>query len=134
MKKKDVPQDKGPLENISKEIVYAKNEQGEFEKTLSSGWDVKFGALDNAWSDLNDQTEKKARQLVLAKKKSPIYYFMHKNLMDRKVLAAYVGLSKFTVKRHLKFKNFIKLNDSVLSKYAEVFEISVEELKSLAEN
>ena len=39
-----------------------------------------------------------------------------------------MGLWKWTVKKHLKPKNFNKLSDDILEKYAKVFDITKEEL------
>ena len=74
MKKKDLPQDESALNEFTREVCYVKNSEGKYEADLSSGWDVKNEALDNAWNDINEQiTEAKA--LIAAGKKSPIYYF-----------------------------------------------------------
>ena len=45
------------------------------------------------------------------------------------ILASYVGMWKWRVKRHFKPKIFNKLPNRVLQKYADVFEISIEKLK-----
>ena len=50
--------------------------------------------------------------------------------MDLQVLAAYVGMWQWRVKRHGKPKIFKTLSDSVLKKYADAFGISVDELKN----
>ena len=129
MKKQEVPQDKSPLENFTREVLYARNNEGKYEKALSTGWDVKKDALDNAWQEVNERIEQ-ARQLVLDGKKSPVYYFMEKNLMDVKVLAAYTGFWKFSVKRHMNPVVFGKLKPDKLEVYATVFEITADELKN----
>ena len=49
--------------------------------------------------------------------------------MDLEILSNYVGIWKFFIKRHSKPNVFRKLKESTLKKYAEAFEISVEELK-----
>jgi hypothetical protein len=56
---------------------------------------------------------------------------MELRVMDIPIVAAYTGFWKWQVKRHLKYKVFEKLSASGLARYAEVFEVSVEELKTM---
>ena len=100
-----------------------------YDTGLSKGWSVKSEALDAAWSDINSDLEA-ARQDVIDGSKSPIFFFMKKELMDEGILASYIGVMKFRVKRHCKPKVFNRLRNSMLEKYAAVFKISVEELKT----
>jgi hypothetical protein len=51
--------------------------------------------------------------------------------MDVGIVAAYTGFWKWQVKRHLKYSVFQKLSPSKLAKYAELFEVSQEELKTM---
>ena len=129
MKKEEIPQDKSALENFTREVCYAKNEDGKYEPVLSTGWQVKTAALDNAWEDIEESVEE-ARLAVAEGRKSPIYYFMELRLMDFPVLTGYTGFWKFTIKNHLKPKVFKRLSDKKLRIYAEAFDISVEELKN----
>jgi hypothetical protein len=50
--------------------------------------------------------------------------------MDLTTLAGYVGIWKWKVKRHFKPNVFNKLNNKILSKYAEVFDITIDQLKN----
>lgn len=129
MKKKDLPQDDGALANFTKEICYVKNEKGQYEPVLSTGWEVKTAALDSAWEEVNRRISE-ARTEVAEGRKSPIYYFMELRLMDIPILAAYTGFWKFSVKRHMRPPVFRRMREERLKKYAEVFEISIEELKN----
>ncbi|SFN21659.1 hypothetical protein SAMN05421738_108120 [Algoriella xinjiangensis] len=129
MKKSDVPQDKGHLSKDNyNEVYYAINDDGEFSKTLSAGWETKNIVQSETLKVLEERTEA-ARQKVENGEASPILYFMELKRMDWEILSNYVGIWKFFVKRHAKATVFRKLNDSTLKKYAEAFEISVEELK-----
>lgn len=129
MKKEEVPQDNHELLNGSKEIQYAVDEEGNYVRIKSSGWETKALILQQAHDDILADTEE-AKELVMNGEKSPIYYFMIKNMMNVKLLAEYVGFSKFKVKRHLKVKVFNKLNDNTLIKYCEVFDINIDNLKN----
>jgi hypothetical protein len=129
MEKKDLPQDDSGLKGFTKEICYVKNSEGKYESDLSSGWDVKSEALNNAWGDINQQIEE-AKKAIAAKEKSPIYYYFIKNLMDFQVLSGYTGFWKFSIKKHMTPNGFKKLSDKKLEKYAQAFDITIDELKN----
>lgn len=129
MKKEEIPQDKSALEKYTRDMLYVKNSEGKYTTALSTGWEIKKVALDNAWDDINERV-KMAATSVKTGEKSPIFYFMELRLMDLSLLSDYTGFWKFTIKRHIKPSIFSKLNTSQLSKYAKVFAISVDELKN----
>jgi hypothetical protein len=129
MKKSEVPQDKSALENFTREVCYVKNESGQYDTVLSTGWEAKKVALDEAWKEIERRTSE-SREKIKNGEASPILYFMEEKLMNFTVLADYTGIWKFQIKRHLKPNSFQKLNDRVLKKYADAFEISIHELKN----
>ena len=130
MKKEEIPQDNGALNKLTKEVVYAVDESGKYTTELSTGWEVKAKALDVAWEDIEHRIEN-ARQKVLRNEASPILYFMELRLMDTGIVAAYTGFWKWTVKRHLNPSVFKKLPEKKLQQYADVFNVSVQELKTM---
>ena len=130
MKKEEIPQDDGALNKLTKEVVYAVDSSGKYSSELSTGWDVKTKALDLAWQDIEKRIEA-ARQKVLNNEASPILYFLELRLMDMGILAAYTGFWKWTIKNHLKPAAFKKLSEQKLQKYADAFNVSVEELKTM---
>ena len=130
MEKEKVPQDKSNLtKNNVKELLYATDENGDYTTTLSSGWEPKTIALSNSIDDINERIAE-AKLQVENGEASPICYYMELNKMDLTILASYVGLWKWRVKRHFKPAVFAKLNDKTLKKYADAFAISVDELKN----
>ena len=130
MEKENVPQDKSNLtKNNVKELLYATDENGNYTTTLSTGWEPKTIALSNSIDEINERIAD-ARQQVLDGEVSPIVYFMEINKMDLTILASYVGFWKWRVKRHFKPSVFASLNNKILQKYADTFEISIEELKN----
>ncbi len=133
MKKEDVPQDLGALGKITKEICYATDESGKYTTQLSKGWDVKITALDTAWQDVEERVAT-AKQKVLNNEASPILFFMEKALMNIEILAGYTGFWQWQVKRHLKPDVFSKVSDKKLQKYADVFNVSVADLKTMNVN
>src|SRR5690606_31638794 len=100
-KKEEIPQDKSALDNVTKELCYAVDSNGNYTTGLSTGWEVKSSALDAAWKDIDKRIEK-IRQQIKNKELSPIAYFMELRLMDLQILAAYSGFWEWQIKRHLK--------------------------------
>ncbi len=130
MKKEEVPQDLGSLGKITKEVCYATDDAGKYTTELSKGWDVKINALDVTWNDIEEKINA-AKESVLRNEASPILFFMEKNIMNAAILSSYTGFFKWQIKRHLKPAVFKKLSTKKLSKYAEVFNVSVDELKTM---
>jgi hypothetical protein len=129
MKKEDLPQDPGALDQFTREVCYVKNDDGKYETALSKGWDIKKQALDSAWEEVNERVED-ARKAVANGEKSPVYYFMELRLMDLPVLSGYTGIFPFFIKRHFKPSVFKGLSERKLEKYASAFDITVDELKN----
>lgn len=129
MKKENLPQDQSALNGFTREVCYVKDENGTYTTGLSTGWDVKKDALDNAWDDIHERVNE-AREAVKRGEKSPIYYFMELRLMDLPVLSGYTGFWRMTIKRHFKPQVFKGLSDQKLAAYAKAFDVSVDELKN----
>ena len=130
MKKEDIPQDPSALNKLTKEVVYAVDSSGNYTTELSTGWEVKATALDVAWEDI-EQRISNAKRKVLNNEASPLLYFIELRLMDVGIVSAYTGFWKWSVKQHLKPAVFKKLSENKLKKYAEAFNVSVEELKTM---
>jgi hypothetical protein len=130
VKKQDLPQDESNLKSANMtEVLYVTDENDNYTTANSIGWDAKKAALEESLSLINERIEE-AKQKVADNLVSPIIYFMELNKMDFQVLASYVGMWQWTVKRHAKPNKFKKLSDSTLKKYADTFGISVDELKN----
>lgn len=133
MKAKDVPQDDANLlQGKLREPVYSLDENGNFTTVKSVGWDPKNEVIMEAWDQVHEKVNR-ARQQVLDGELSPIAYHIEKNIMDVKLVAQYMGMWTWTVKRHLKPKNFAKLTNETLEKYARVFNISIAQLKDISQ-
>jgi hypothetical protein len=130
MKKENIPQDPGALDKFTKEVCYAVDDNGNYVTELSRGWEVKTTALDAAWQDI-EQRIAIARQKVLNNEASPILFFMEYRLMNIGIVAAYTGFWKWQIKRHLKPAVFQRLSIKKLQQYAEAFNISIEDLKTM---
>ncbi len=130
MRKEDVPQNLSSLGKITKEVCYATDNSGRYVTELSCGWDVKITALDVAWEDIQNRVSA-AREKVLNNGASPILFFMELRLMDIGILSDYTGFWKWQIKKHLRPSVFKKLSEKKLQRYAEVFNISAEDLKTM---
>ncbi len=119
------------------ELIYTYNRElfYHFDKEKGFTQEVHYQNPDNqviikqSW-DAAEQRLDEVKQLVIIGKLSPIAYYMEKILMEVPMLAAYMEISKWRVKRHLKRKVFNKLKPEILAKYAAIFEIKVEALKN----
>ena len=130
MEKDHIPQDNGALSKLTREVCYAVDANGNYVTELSSGWEVKAAALGLAWEDIRQRIED-ARQKVLNKQASPLLFFMEWRLMDIPILSAYTGFWQWTVKRHMKYKVYQGLSDKTLRKYADAFNVSLDDLKTM---
>jgi hypothetical protein len=130
MKESEVPQDRSNIETTNmRELCYATDDKGNYTTALSSGWEPKTIALSNSIEDIKERTEA-ARQQVINNEVSPIVYFMELNKMDVGILAGYVGMWKWRIKRHFKPSVFSGLSNKTLQKYADAFLITTEQLKN----
>ncbi|PXW13537.1 MULTISPECIES: hypothetical protein [Chryseobacterium] len=130
MKKQDLPQDESNLKSANMtEVLYVTDENDNYTTANSTGWDAKKAALDESMELIYERIEE-AKQSVANNTASPIVYFMELNKMDIGVLASYVGMWQWRVKRHFKPKVFKTLSENALRKYADAFGISVDELKN----
>lgn len=131
MKTNEVPQDdENLLAGATRDVCYAIDENGKYTKVLSTGWAPKNVVIKQAWDVINEQVEE-ARQEVLAGKKSPLYFHMERCMMDVSLVSDYTGFSKGTVKKHFEPAVFEKLSTKDLEKYAETFNITIEEIKQV---
>jgi len=129
MKVNEVPQDPRNLKHDAKikKLMYAVGNDGKYTGVNSEGWEAENVALQQAWEDI-DETLVQTEASVRAGKLSPLAYFMQKNLMDLPLLARYAGKWQWQVKRHLRPDIFKHLSAEMTDKYAQIFNISRDEL------
>ena len=128
MKIEEVPQDKGYLiEGRISDVNYAVDKDGHYTSVQSMGWYPKNEAMAMAWEDVFERAEA-VRAKIIAGKLSPLAFYMEINLMDVSIVAAYTGISRWRVRRHLKMRAFKKLKPEVIAKYANAFNLTPDEL------
>ncbi len=130
MKKQDVPQDPGIIEDYGYELCYAVDNKGAYDLVPSIGWEPKNIANDQAW-EVIDREVALALEGIGNGRLSPVAYYMAKHQMDLGLLSQYTGFYQWQVKRHLKPKIFGKLKEKELMTYASLFEVSINALKSI---
>jgi hypothetical protein len=131
MKTDEVPQDKGFLiEGKISDLNYVVDKDGHYTSRQSKGWMPKNEAIKLAWDQIYEHAEE-VRQQVLAGKASPVALYMELNVMDVTILASYMELPKRKVRRHLKMKEFQRLSPEMISRYADVLNLTAEELVSV---
>ena len=129
MKKDNVPQDDDNLfEGKFKVVKYALDDDGNYGTVGSVGWEPENTVLNQAWDEINQKVEA-VKKKVENGELSPLAYHMEKNIMEVGMLGQYMDLSKRKVSAHLEPAGFNQLDDKTLSKYAEVFDITVDQLR-----
>jgi hypothetical protein len=131
MKLKDVPQDHG-MGGEQSEVCYAVDERGRYVVAPSLGWKPKNVTNAQAWREAEKQALE-ALDRVRAGKASPLWFHMTRHQMSVGLLASYVGLFRWRVRSHLTPKGYARLSPAHRRRYAELFEVPVEELDRLPE-
>jgi hypothetical protein len=133
MKIKEVPQDNiKTFKGFGTKAMYAVDENGQYATIPTSGWEVEEVVLRDVVDDFAKLAEE-AKSRVIKGNTSPIEYYMNKYFMDLPSLAAGMSLTKWRVNRHFNPKVFNKLNNEMLQRYADFFNLDVEELKNFKE-
>lgn len=132
MKVDEVAQDDDNIfEGKSKCIQYAVDNEGNYTQVKSVGLEAQNIALRLAWEEVNNRM-KIAYDEVIIGNKSPICYYMEKEMMDLGILSETVLLPKLIVWLHLKPFWFSKLSSTTLLKYCDAFKLSdIEILKKI---
>lgn len=122
----DIPQEHNAALDGHKKVMYAKNQDGVFDR-------YPYGSQAEAFAtqvavQAYQQQEQACLADIIAGLASPIAYYMNQQRMDIATLSAYVGMRAWRVKRHLKMKPFQKLSERVLQRYAEAFDLAVDDL------
>ncbi len=80
-----------------------------------------------AWQEIAQHIAA-SRVLVESGQASCLHYYMTANQMDTALMASYTGQSRWWVRLHLRPWCFRRLSRRTLEKYAELFQVRVEDL------
>lgn len=112
-------------------VSYETGPDGRVHAVQDDGFVASNLVHSEAWEDIHHKVTA-ARAGVEAGTLSPIAYWMELNLLDSKLLACYVGVWHWRVRRHLRGPVFARLPDRILQRYAWVFRLpSIEALRTL---
>ncbi len=129
MKEEDVPQKSG-LSDQWHRIAYATGKSGEYVLVESDGCDAVNITNNQAWRVIQERMTDVYHQVEQGAL-SPLAFYMELKQMDEDLLSQYSSFFKWQVKRHMKPEIFNRLSDNKLQKYADIFEVSIDDLKNL---
>ena len=125
MQKHDVTRESKDLPDEKyKTVIYTVDENGNYIRKQTTGWEPENIAHSIAWDDINQRIEN-TRKKVQAGKLSPLAYFMEREMLNPKRLSGLTGISKWRIRRHRNPRIFSKISESYLNRYAEFFNVSV---------
>jgi len=110
--------------------MYAVDESGRFVGVQSVGWDVSNTGFSKYWEHVGHIIDA-ARADVAEGRKSPLWYWMQVSLLDVRMLADYMGMWRWRVRRHMRPAVFATLKPTLLDRYAQVFQIEPALVRSL---
>lgn len=113
-------------------LHYSVDQNGNWEGKMLANWGAKEIVNAQTWIVVQERINE-AKRKVMSGETSPIGFFMVKCIMDAKLCAEFTGFSARKVNKHLNPKVFATLKPEVLQRYAETFEITVDELVNLKE-
>jgi hypothetical protein len=110
-------------------VLYVEKEDQSYGAMVTGSYAAK-NYLDDYFSKQKN-LEKELKDDLKNGKISPVYFFMKMQDMGIGDLAKRIGVSKRKLRKHFDPAGFKKLDEAMLQKYAVVFGISVDVLKSL---
>ena len=100
-------------------------------KEWQQKWERKLDAC-TMFVTKHSQELETIRQQIVDGKLSPLAYHLQTNLFDINLLSSYTKIPKRHIKKHLKPDYFNQLDEKTLNIYATIFEMTVEELKTIS--
>ena len=107
-------------------IPYVEMEDGKFGP-IQTGSYITRNYLDD-YELKRKHLEDTLRNKIQNKEVSPVYYYMVLEDLTISELAARVNLRKAKVKKHLEYESFNSIKSEILNQYADVFNVSVDDL------
>jgi len=104
----------------NRELFYSFDRETGFTRKVDYQYSANQEIIRQSWDAAEERLEA-VRQKVLSGGVSPIAYHMERCLMEVPMLAAYMEIAAWRVRRHLKPAVYRKLSDKMKSRYAAVF-------------
>ena len=104
----------------NRELFYSFDRETGFTRKVGYQYSANQEIIRQSWDAAEERLEA-VRQKVLSGGVSPIAYHMERCLMEVPMLAAYMEISSWRVRRHLRPGVYKKLSDKMKSRYAAVF-------------
>ncbi|MDR2000105.1 MAG: hypothetical protein LBP94_01035 [Zoogloeaceae bacterium] len=126
----NVPQEGNRTMGGHRRVMYARAQDGRIVSVLSRGGEVDETVTLQALARFGELTEA-ARARVINGQSSPLEYWMYAKRLDPPQLAQITGFWQWRIRRHCQPRRFAKLSAVILQRYADVMNITVEQLKQL---
>jgi hypothetical protein len=114
----------------NRELFYSFDRETGFTRKVGYQYSANQEIIRQSW-DAAEERLVEVRERVLSGRVSPIAYHMERCLMEIPMLAAYMEISKWRVRRHLKPAVYNKLSDKMKNRYAVVFETDSMDIKEV---
>ena len=110
-------------------IIYVEKEDGKYGP-IQTGSYITSNYLDD-YELKRKNLEESLRTRIQKREISPVYYYMVLEDLTISELASRVRIRKGKVKKHLRHEYFKLINNEMLLQYADVFNVSVDDLNQL---
>jgi len=110
-------------------IIYVEKEDGIYGP-IQTGSYITRNFLDD-YELKRKHLEDSLRNKIKSREVSPVYYYMVLEDLTISELAARVKLRKAKVRKHLEYGSFSSIKSETLKQYADVFNVSVDDLNLL---
>jgi len=110
-----------------KTVSYVANAKGNQELVPGSIWQPVNIVNRQAWQEIEKHIES-SKEKVASGRVSCLHYYMTANQMDTGLLAQYTRQTRWRVRLHLVPFFFTRLRSTIINRYAEVFQVSPEDL------
>jgi hypothetical protein len=126
----DVPQEGNRTMGGHRRVMYARGKDGRIVIVPSRGGEVDEAVTLQALDRFCELAEA-ARARVASGQSAPLEYWMYAKRLDLPQLAQITGFWQWRIRRHCQPRHFAGLADYILQCYADVMNISVEQLRKL---
>jgi len=104
----------------NRELFYSFDPEKGYSRSVGYQYSANQEIIRQSWDAAEERLEA-VRQKVLSGGVSPIAYHMERCLMEVPMLAAYMEIAAWRIRRHLKPAVYKKLSEKMKKRYAAVF-------------